>query len=45
MTLTGFDHVWYFLFLFVVAGLVLLYLGMQRARRRRLQRFANTEML
>jgi Ca-activated chloride channel family protein len=45
MTLSGFDHVWYFLFLFVVAGLGLLYLGMQRARRKRIQRFANTEML
>ena len=45
MTLTGFDHVWYFLFLFVVAGLVLLYLGVQRARRKRLLRFANTELL
>ena len=45
MTLTGFDHVWYFLFLFVVAGLIALYLGMQRARRKRILRFANTEML
>src|SRR5690348_6669066 len=45
MTLTGFDHVWYFLFLLVIAGLAALYVGMQRARRRRLQQFANTEML
>ncbi|WP_101949874.1 VWA domain-containing protein [Mycobacterium sp. 3519A] len=45
MTLTGFDHVWYFLFLFVVAGLVVLYLAMQRSRRKRLQQFANTELL
>ncbi|MFG1933675.1 VWA domain-containing protein [Mycobacterium sp. NPDC048908] len=45
MTLTGFDHVWYFLFLFVVAGLVVLYIGVQRSRRKRLQRFANTELL
>src|ERR1700759_746660 len=45
MTLTGFDHVWYFLFLFVVAGLALLYVGVQRARRKRLQQFANMEML
>jgi Ca-activated chloride channel family protein len=45
MTLTGFDHVWFFLFLVVVLGLVGLYLAMQAARRKRLQRFANTELL
>jgi Ca-activated chloride channel family protein len=45
MTLTGFDHVWFFLFLFVVAGLVGLYVAVQAARRRRLLRFANTELL
>ena len=45
MTLTGFDHAWYFLFLLVVAGLVGLYIATQRARRKRLLRFANTELL
>ena len=45
MTLTGFEHVWYFLFLFVVLGLVGLYIAMQAARRKRLLRFANTELL
>src|SRR6478752_6667066 len=45
MTLTGFEHAWYFLFLFVVAGLVGLYIAMQAARRKRLLRFANTELL
>jgi Ca-activated chloride channel homolog len=45
MTLAGFDHPWFFLFLFVVLGLVGLYLAVQAARRKRLQRFANTEML
>jgi Ca-activated chloride channel homolog len=45
MTLAGFDHPWYFLFLLVVLGLVGLYLAVQAARRKRLQRFANTEML
>jgi Ca-activated chloride channel family protein len=45
MTLTGFDHAWYFLFLFVVLGLVGLYIAMQAARRKRLLRFANTELL
>jgi Ca-activated chloride channel family protein len=45
MTLAGFDHPWFFLFLLVVLGLVGLYLAVQAARRKRLQRFANTEML
>jgi Ca-activated chloride channel family protein len=45
MTLTGFDHPWFFLFLIAVLGLAGLYLVMQLARRKRLQRFANTEML
>jgi Ca-activated chloride channel family protein len=45
MTLTGFDHPWFFLFLIVVLGLVGLYLAVQSARRKRMQRFANTEML
>jgi Ca-activated chloride channel family protein len=45
MMLAGFDHPWYFLFLLVVLGLVGLYLAVQAARRKRLQRFANTEML
>src|SRR6201991_1208879 len=45
MTLSGFDHPWFFLFLIVVLGLVGLYLAVQSARRKRMQRFANTEML
>jgi Ca-activated chloride channel family protein len=45
MTLTGFEHAWFFLFLFVVLGLVGLYVATQVARRRRIQRFANTELL
>ena len=45
MTLTGFDHPWFFLFLFVVLGLVGLYIAMQVARRKRMLRFANTELL
>ncbi|MBE1546201.1 Ca-activated chloride channel family protein [Mycobacterium sp. OAS707] len=45
MTLTGFDHPWFFLFLIAVLGLVGLYLAMQAARRKRMQRFANTELL
>jgi Ca-activated chloride channel homolog len=45
MTLSGFDHAWFFLFLFVVLGLAALYIAGQAARRKRMQRFANTEML
>jgi Ca-activated chloride channel family protein len=45
MTLTGFEHAWFFLFLFVVAGLAVLYVVMQLARRKRMLRFANTELL
>jgi Ca-activated chloride channel family protein len=45
MTLTGFNHVWYFLFLFVVLGFVGLYLVTQLARRKRVLRFANMELL
>jgi Ca-activated chloride channel homolog len=45
MTLSGFEHVWFFLFLFVVLGLVALYILGQLARRRRMQQFANTELL
>jgi Ca-activated chloride channel homolog len=45
MTLSGFEHVWFFLFLFVVLGLVVLYILGQLARRKRMLRFANTELL
>ncbi|WP_409434216.1 VWA domain-containing protein [Mycobacterium sp. SMC-14] len=45
MTLTGFAHPWFFLFLFVILGLVALYILMQVARHRRILRFANMELL
>src|ERR1700739_458527 len=45
MTLTGFVHKWYFLFLLVVVGLVGLYIAAQLARQRRVLRFANMELL
>jgi Ca-activated chloride channel homolog len=45
MTLTGFEHVWFFLFLFVVLGLIGLYIVVQLARHRRMLRFANMELL
>jgi Ca-activated chloride channel family protein len=45
MTLTGFEHVWFFLFLLVVLGLVGLYIVVQLARQKRMLRFANMELL
>lgn len=45
MTLTGFAHKWWFLFLLVVVGLVVAYVLAQLARQRRVLRFANMELL
>lgn len=45
MTLTGFEHPWFFLFLFAVLGLVGLYIVVQQARQKRMLRFANMELL
>src|SRR3954449_7089462 len=45
MTLSGFEHVWFFLFLFVVVGLIGLYVIVQVARQKRMLRFANMELL
>ncbi|MGO9385779.1 MAG: VWA domain-containing protein [Mycobacterium sp.] len=45
MTLSGFAHSWFFLFLFVVFGLAALYVVLQLARQRRMLRFANMELL
>ncbi|WP_445170150.1 VWA domain-containing protein [Mycolicibacterium sp. Dal123E01] len=45
MTLSGFEHPWFFLFLLVVAGLVGLYVVAQFARQKRVLRFANMELL
>ena len=45
MTLSGFAHPWYFLFLLIIAGLVGLYVVVQFARQRRVLRFANMELL
>ena len=45
MTLTGFAHTWWFLFLLVVVGLVVAYVLAQLARQRRVLRFANMELL
>src|SRR4029077_1420976 len=45
MTLSGFEHAWFFLFLFVVFAIVGLYIVVQLARHRRMLRFANMELL
>lgn len=46
VSLTGFQHIWWFLlFLVVVLGLAGYYAVTQLSRRRRLQQFANTELL
>lgn len=45
MTLTGFAHPWFFLFLLVVLCLAALYVIMQVSRQRRVLRFANMELL
>jgi Ca-activated chloride channel family protein len=45
MSLTGFEHTWYFLVLLVVVVLVGLYIAAQLARQRRVLRFANMELL
>ncbi len=45
MSLSGFAHAWWFLFLFVVLGLIAYYVVVQRARKQRILRFANMELL
>ncbi|ULE32701.1 VWA domain-containing protein [Mycobacterium sp. IDR2000157661] len=45
ITLSGFEHVWFFLFLLVVLGIAALYVVFQMARQRRMLRFANMELL
>jgi Ca-activated chloride channel family protein len=45
MTLSGFEHVWFLLFLVVVLGLIGLYIVVQLARHKRMLRFANMELL
>ena len=45
MTLSGFEHAWFFLFLLVALGIVALYIVVQLARQRRMLRFANMELL
>ena len=45
LTLSGFAHEWYFLFLLVVLGLAGLYIAVQLSRHKRMLRFANMELL
>jgi Ca-activated chloride channel homolog len=45
LSLSGFEHAWFFLFLLFVFGLAALYIAMQLARQRRMLRFANMELL
>lgn len=45
MSLSGFEHKWFFLFLLAVLGLVGLYIVVQRTRQKRILRFANMELL
>src|SRR3954451_11854032 len=45
VTMSGFEHAWFFLFLLVVLVVVVLYIVVQLARHRRMLRFANMELL
>jgi Ca-activated chloride channel homolog len=45
MTLSGFEHAWYFLFLLVVLAVIGLYVVVQMRRQKRMLRFANMELL
>lgn len=45
MSLSGFEHPWFFLFILVILGLVGLYVVVQMARQKRMLRFANMELL
>jgi Ca-activated chloride channel family protein len=45
MSLSGFEHPWFFLFFIVIAALVALYVMVQRTREKRVLRFANMELL
>ena len=45
LTLSGFANAWFFLFLLVVLSVLVLYVLALRARRKRVMRFANMEVL
>ena len=45
VSLTGFHNAWFFLFLLIVLLVTGIYVALQFARRRRVLRFANMEVL
>ncbi|WP_099025301.1 VWA domain-containing protein [Mycolicibacterium palauense] len=45
MSLSGFEHPWFFLFFLVILGLIGLYIVVQMAREQRVLRFANMDLL
>lgn len=45
MSLSGFEHSWFFLFILIVLGLATFYVVMQVTRQRRMLRFANMQLL
>jgi Ca-activated chloride channel homolog len=45
LTLSGFANAWFFLYLIVVAGMIGLYIIVRLARRKRVLRFANMDVL
>jgi len=45
MSLSGFEHPWFFLFILIVLGLAGLYIVVELARQKRILRFANMELL
>jgi Ca-activated chloride channel homolog len=45
LSLSGFEHLWFFLFFLAILGLAGLYIVVQMARQRRVLRFANMELL
>lgn len=45
MSVTGFEHPWFFLFFLPILGLIGLYVVVQVARQKRILRFANMELL
>jgi Ca-activated chloride channel family protein len=45
VSLTGFQNAWFFLLLLIVVSVVAIYVAQQYARRRRVLRFANMEVL
>lgn len=45
ISLKGFQHAWFFLFFVVIVAVAVWYVLLQRARKRRVMRFANMELL